>query len=124
MNKKLLLALAAVFVSGVFNAAIYVLWISDGHTEFGFLLIMSILGGGTVLGYTTFWGLPWHFLLEHKRIGSLPKYLAIGAIPSLVIPIDYFLGSHYVNIIGHVVFMCYVGMVAATVFWWAVRGYA
>ena len=124
MIKHLLLALLAVFASGVFNAAIYILWVSGGQAAIGFLLVMSIVGGGIVLGTTIVWGLPLHFLLKNKGIQSFPKYLAIGAVPSLVIPIDHMLGAHYVNLVGHVIFMCYVGMVAATFFWCVERRYA
>jgi hypothetical protein len=117
MNKHLLLALLAVFASGLFNAAIYILWVSGGQAEIGFLLIMSIVGGAVVLGITIVWGLPLYFLLKIKGIQSFPKYLAIGAVPSLIIPIDHMLGARYGNLVGEVIFMCYVGMVAATVFW-------
>jgi hypothetical protein len=121
MNNRLISALFTVFTSGVFNALVYLLWVSNSTVDFSFLLVMSLVGGLVVLGFTVVWGLPLHFLLRRKKMKELRYYLVIGALPCLGIPVDYMLGGYYSNIFGHTLFFCFVGVISALLFWKSVK---
>lgn len=121
MKNCLVSALFSVFGFGVFSSLMYLLLISNTTPELLFLLIMSLTGGLVVLGTTIIWGLPLHFLLKRKKMRHLRYYLAIGALPCLVIPIDSMLGSYYSNLVSHTLFFCFVGVISASLFWASVK---
>lgn len=121
MKNRLVSALFSVFGFGVFSSLIYLLVISNTTPELLLLLIMSLTGGLVVLGAAIIWGLPLHFLLKRKKMRHLRYYLAIGALPCLVIPIDSTLGSYYSNLVSHTLFFCFVGVTSASLFWASVK---
>ena len=121
MKNRLVSALVSVFGFGVFSSLMYLLWIFNTTPNLLFLLIMSLIGGLIVLVTTIVWGLPLHFLLKRKKMHHMKYYVAIGALPCLVIPIDSMLGSYYSNLVGHTLFVCFVGVISASLFWVAVK---
>ncbi|MCJ8321781.1 MAG: hypothetical protein HRT52_22120 [Colwellia sp.] len=116
MNRSVLFAVLASFITGALNSIVYLFWIANSLPEIGSLVVLCLVGGTVVLGFVIVWGLPMHFLLKRYNKISVKWYVLIGAIPALVIPIDSYLGAYYSNLIAHTLFAVYVGVAASLAF--------
>ena len=103
-------------LTGFLNATLYILAISGDAIEFPAALIFASVGAFAVFLVVVFWGIPMHYLLRRLNKTSIRWYVLVGIIPSLIIPVDYYMGGNYSDLVLQTLYFTYVAIVAAVVF--------